>query len=113
MEVKSEYKDLDSMQIGVEAGADLADTTGVAQDQPSPRRPAMTFQPAVVADVYFVDFPSNPNYAFVISAAPVVQYSAPIGPEPCPYSVCRNCGSDVDFEGAVAIPVDYCGWCRG
>lgn len=80
--------------------------------------------PAVVADVYFVDFPANPAYAFVISAAPVVQYTVPIGPAPEPagervtetlcgetvvWNTCRCCGSDVP----VAFPVDYCGWCRG
>jgi hypothetical protein len=61
----------------------------------------------VVADVYFVDFPVNPAYAFIISAAPIVQYTAPIGPEPQTFT-CRCCGSDVPTP----FPVDYCAWCR-
>lgn len=38
----------------------------------------------VIGDVYPVDYPSNPAYAFIISAAPVEQYTAPIGPETAP-----------------------------
>lgn len=43
-------------------------------------------QAEVNRDVYFVDYPANPRYAFIISAAPIEQYTAPIGPDPRPAS---------------------------